>query len=97
MVVVRTLRGVHQLDGKIDALCRTIGARQRHDVLFTQDRGLPLDKQPRALIDIGDDALADYDALVRFELDLESHCKSSPIHGPWLRMRVNVLLRAAAA
>ena len=73
MVVLGTLGGVHQLNGEIDPLGRTVGAGQGHDVFFAQDRHLALDEQPRALIDIGDDAIADDHALAGFHFDFESH------------------------
>jgi hypothetical protein len=80
MVILRASRRVHQLDGEIDALCRSIGGGERHDVLLAQDRHLALDEQPRALIDVGDDAIADDHAFVRFELYFQRHGITSPLH-----------------
>jgi hypothetical protein len=72
-MIFGTLGRIHQLDGEIDPLRRTVGAGQRHDVLFAQDRHLAFDEQSRALIDVGDNAIANDHAFVRFELDLQRH------------------------
>jgi len=73
VVILGPLGRVHQLNGEIDPLGRAIGAGQRHDVLFAQDRHLAVDEQSGALIDIGDDAIANDHAFVWFELDLQRH------------------------
>jgi hypothetical protein len=73
VVVLRPLGRVHQLNGEIDPFGRAVSAGQGHDVLFTQDRHLAVDEQPRALIDIGDDAIANDHAFVWFEFDLQRH------------------------
>ena len=94
MVVLGTLGRIHQLNG--GALRRAIGAGKGHDVLFAQDRHLSLDEQPRALIDIGDDAIANDHTFVRFELDLQRHDRPRRFPAS-LWMGVNVLLRSLAA
>jgi len=83
VVLLRTLRRVHKLHGEVDALRRAIGAAQRHDVLFAQDRNRALDDKPRALIGIGHDAVAEDDALVWLEFDLQGHGRIlvTPAHG----------------
>jgi hypothetical protein len=78
-MVLGTLGRVHQLNGEIDPLGRTIGAGQGHNVLLAQDRHLPLYEQPRALIDIGDDAIANDHAFVRFEFRSSAPRQTSPI------------------
>src|SRR5690606_27563122 len=47
------------------------------DVLFAQDRGHALDEQARALIGIGDHAIAHDEFLAGLEFDLERHDSSS--------------------
>jgi hypothetical protein len=79
VVILRAFRRVHQLDGEIDALCRRVGGGKRHDVLLAQDRYLAIDEQPRALIDVSDDAVADDHAFVRSELYLQRHGATSAL------------------
>src|SRR5215510_7825344 len=59
----RIARGVHELDGEIDALGRSVSLLGRHDVFFAQYGGLALDKKAGALIAVGDDAIAENKAL----------------------------------
>ena len=74
----RITRGVHQLNGEIDALGRRIGLRRRHDVFFPQDGRVALDQQPGALIAVGHEAIAEDEALACFEFDLEAHVVPLP-------------------
>ncbi len=72
----RIARRVHQLDGEIDALGRRVRLLRRHNVFFAQDRRMALDQQPRALVAIGDQTVAEDEAFAGFELDLEAHVGS---------------------
>jgi hypothetical protein len=54
-----------------------IRARERHDVFFAQDWDFPFDHQTRALIAIGDNAIAKDKTLVGLEFDFQSYGKSS--------------------
>src|ERR1700684_212500 len=67
----RIARRVHELNGEIDALGRRVGEPRGENILLAQDRDLAVDHQARALIGIGDDALADDDALARLKLNLQ--------------------------
>src|SRR6476661_4299523 len=73
VVGARVIRRIHELDREIDALCWRIGALRGEDILLAQDRNMALDQEPRALVVIGDDALAEDDPLAGFQLDLERH------------------------
>jgi len=73
----RIARRVHQLDREIDALCRGVGELGCQDILLAQDRHLAVDQQARALVGIGDHAIADNDALAGLELDFQGHEDSS--------------------
>ena len=64
---------LHQLDGEIDALGRRVGTIAGQDVLLTEDRRRALDHEPGPLVGIGDDAVAEDDALTSLQLDLQSH------------------------
>jgi hypothetical protein len=74
---LRLLRCVHELHEEIDAFRWSIRARERHDVFFAQDWDFPFDHQTRALIAIGDNAIAKDKTLVGLEFDFQSHGKSS--------------------
>src|SRR6266702_2244520 len=69
----RVPRRVHQLDREIDAFGRRVGALRGQDVLLAEDRRAALDQQPGPLVGVGDDAVAEDDALARLELDLQGH------------------------
>src|SRR6185436_5216460 len=73
MMRARIARRVHQLHRQIDALGRRVGPLGGEDVLLAQDRARSLDHQPGSLIAIGDDGLANQNAFVGLELDLERH------------------------
>src|SRR5215469_17389354 len=77
-------RGVHQLHREIDAFGRRVGSLGRYDVPLAQDWGAALDQQTRALIVIGDDAVAEHHPLARLELDLETHLRL-----PQIALRIN--------
>src|SRR5690606_24545169 len=62
-----------ELNSKIDALGRAVGCGRSEDVLLTQDRRLAVNEQSRALVGIGDDAIADDQTFAGLELDLEGH------------------------
>src|SRR5271156_6824206 len=69
-------RGVYALHREIDALGKTVGPAGRHDVFFAQDRSDALDRKARARAVVGDHAVAEDDALVGLELDLQRHVPS---------------------
>jgi hypothetical protein len=69
----RVLGEIHQLDREIDALGGRVGGARRQDVFFPQDGDLALDQKPRALIGVGDDAVAQDDAFARLQLDFQGH------------------------
>ena len=73
MMSARVARGVHQLNRQVEALGRRVGLPGRQNVLLAQDREFALDHQPRALVVIGDHALADDDAFAGLEFYLEGH------------------------
>src|SRR2546430_16560761 len=73
MVRARVPRGVHQLDGKVDALGRGVGAVAGQNVLLPEDRRLALDHESGTLLGVGDDAVAEGDALAWLQLDLQGH------------------------
>src|SRR5262249_7953569 len=72
VVTTRIARRIHQLDGEIDALGGRVGAIGGHDVPLAQNGDATLDKQARALVVVGDHALANDDPLSALELDFES-------------------------
>jgi hypothetical protein len=45
---------------------------------LAQDGRLALDQQPRALIAVGDDAVAEDETLAGFQLDFEAHFSPPP-------------------
>ncbi len=66
-------RGVHQLNGEVDARRGRIGPVGGHDVLLAQDRRGALDEEAGALLLIGDDGFADDDPLAGLEFDFKGH------------------------
>ncbi len=78
MMKTRIAGGIHELDCEIDALCRGIRLRGRHDVFLAQDWCVALDQQASSLIAIGNDAFSKDEAFAGFEFDLEAHVMPLP-------------------
>ena len=71
MVILRALRRVDELHCVVDALCRAVHTAKPQNVLLAQDRNVAFDRYAGAPASIGDDAVAENDALAGFEFDRE--------------------------
>jgi len=64
---------VHELHGKVNEFGGRIGLFGLQYILLAQDREAAVDGEPRALIRIGYDAIADHQPFAGLQLDLERH------------------------
>ena len=77
MVLLGVARDVHELDREIDAFAGRVRLVVGHNVLFAQDRCLPVDQKMGFLVAVGDERLADENAFTRLEFDPERHVSFS--------------------
>src|SRR5690554_428630 len=69
-------REIHHLDKQVEALAGRVGVGGAENVLLAEDRRVALDEEARALVVVGDDAVAENEAFAGLEFDLESHVRA---------------------